>query len=149
MKPYATSSADDEMLDVPQRVEEVMAQLRSDPTVKEIWLIGSRANGSAAPESDWDLLVRSDREPAQSVRRSPDIDVLCSGPSGSTLVEGEEESLRFWFTDFEWKATSCGEATYLGRRLNNYECGVARDASEPVCVRKRQRASLLWERKSA
>jgi predicted nucleotidyltransferase len=138
-----------EILELPPDVEEVAGQLRSDPTVQEIWLIGSRASGSASPTSDWDLLVRSDRDPGVAPRRSPNVDVLWCGPSGATLVEGEEEYLKFDFSDFQWEVVNCSEAAYVGRRFKEFEYGVAHDSSEPRYVRDRQSALLLWKRTSA
>ena len=36
--------------------------LRAYPAIREVWLIGSRANNCARPESDWDFLVFCDDE---------------------------------------------------------------------------------------
>lgn len=134
-------------MEFPREVEEVMTHLISDSTVDEIWLIGSRADGSGSQTSDWDFLVRSTREPRSVPRRSPNIDILWSGPSGATLVEGEDEGLTFEFSDLAWKRTSTAEASYVGRRLKDFQYGVARDATESVVVRSRQRAHLVWQRR--
>lgn len=131
---------------LPEKVKKVMTRLGADQTVHEIWLIGSRANGSAVSTSDWDLLVRSTRDPSVVSKRSAEIDVLWSGPSGTVLLEGKDETLGFMFSDFEWKESSPTEATYRGRKLKNCHDGTARDASESPFDRSRQRALLLWRR---
>jgi len=42
--------------------EYVDALIKAFPCISEIWLFGSRANGSPRPDSDWDYLVYSDDE---------------------------------------------------------------------------------------
>lgn len=34
--------------------------IKSFPCITQIWLFGSRANGTARPDSDWDHLIRAD-----------------------------------------------------------------------------------------
>jgi predicted nucleotidyltransferase len=46
-----------------------------------VWLIGSRAAGSASPNSDWDYLVFADRQTFDDLARNeafndPEIDLL-------------------------------------------------------------------------
>lgn len=135
-----------EVVKIPPHVEEMVSSLVSDPTVKEVWLIGSQASGSASPSSDWDLLVKSDREPSASPRRHREIDVLWCGPSGTVQVESESDYPTLRFRDFEWQVVDSTKATYLARRFNEYEYGVARDISEPVYNTRRQAALLIWRR---
>jgi predicted nucleotidyltransferase len=37
------------------------ALLTAYPSIKEVWLIGSRADGSAKPTSDWDYIILADQ----------------------------------------------------------------------------------------
>ncbi len=145
MKQTEPACAVTSSVQLPPHVEGVIGQLISDANVNQIWLIGSRANGSASATSDWDLLVLSEKEPSNCSRCCPGIDVLWCGPSGSTLVEGAYKHLTFQFSDFKWKAQN-GEATYLDRKFTDVEYGVTRDASQPVLVRSQQRALLIWQR---
>ncbi|MBN9602031.1 MAG: nucleotidyltransferase domain-containing protein [Afipia felis] len=42
---------------VPREIEGLVSLVRDTFHSSEIWLFGSRANGTARPDSDWDLLV--------------------------------------------------------------------------------------------
>jgi Nucleotidyltransferase domain len=138
-----------DVIKIPPHVEEVIAALAVDPTVNEIWLIGSQARGSASLTSDWDLLVQSEREPQRGPRRHRGIDVLWCGPSGACQVESERNYPILNFNDFEWESVDSATATYTARRYINYDPRVGRDTSEPVYDSNRQQALLLWRRESA
>lgn len=142
-------SAGDSGRQLPVHVEQVVTELISDPTVYEIWLIGSRAQGSASPTSDWDLLVRSEREPEAAPRRHREIDVLWCGPSGSVQVESECDYPTLQFSDFEWEDVGHGRAVYTARKFIEYGYGVGRDTSEPVYSTSKQPAQLIWRRHCA
>lgn len=46
---------------IPEDLARVLERFVSEfPRVTEIWVFGSRADGTASDDSDWDLLVRSD-----------------------------------------------------------------------------------------
>lgn len=90
-----------ELLDrLPAHVVDVVQQLRADADSLEVWLIGSRATSTAHATSDWDLLVRSLREPEFASRRCEGVDVLHCGPSGTILLEGQPMSMTIQFASF-------------------------------------------------
>ena len=131
---------------LPKEVEQVVNDLSSDESVNEIWLIGSQASGNATPQSDWDLLIISDREPIACSQRTDGIDVLWRGPSGRVLLEGQPDSLGFKFGDFHWSEYEIGRANYRGRKFSSVADGVARDADDPIQKFIEATAVRLWAR---
>lgn len=127
-------------LPLPDRIRQVIAELEADASVREVWLIGSQADGSATTASDWDLLVRSSQEPQCKPARYLGIDILWAGPSGQVLLEGQSEFLAFAFTDLQWNEQEDGTAQYLGRKFVEREVGVVYDTSEPVQSRSAAKA---------
>jgi predicted nucleotidyltransferase len=73
-------------LKLPAIVLRVINELKADKSVREIWLIGSRANKMATPTSDLDFLVRSNSDPEERSARCDSIDILWAGPSGTVLL---------------------------------------------------------------
>ena len=131
-------------LKLPHAALTVITELSQDPSVLEVWLIGSRANAIASESSDSDLLVFSEREPRVSPSRHPEVDVLWVGPVGNLLLEGQAECMALNFSDFKWDRSSPVAANYLGRKSLNHPIGVARDATEPAQARESLCAIRLW-----
>jgi hypothetical protein len=46
---------------------------RSYPAITEIWLIGSRANGTARSQSDWDYVVFADQTTLNAIRNNQNL----------------------------------------------------------------------------
>jgi hypothetical protein len=89
------------------------------PSIKQIWLIGSRADGSAKPSSDWDYIVMAD----QSALDALSVDSRFNDPAIDLLVVYDGDQFRKpWpdgsrekhgsLTGWNWKETSEGKATY-------------------------------------
>ena len=135
-------------MELPRTVSGVVENLKSDESITQIWLIGSQANNSASPESDWDLLVFSTRESVLSFDPKPQVDVLWKGPSGRVLLLGMPESYSLLFSDFQWKLIGPGKAMYRGRRFVDIPNEV-KDASEQPQVMLIQSAVCLWDRQGA
>lgn len=87
------------------------------PEITAIWLIGSRANGNAKHDSDWDLLVFGNADTYKNVENDDslhldEVDLLIfiddefSKPYGNPKTG----SLKKW----EWNVNSESEATYKG-----------------------------------
>jgi len=136
-------------MDIPEHVRKVVDQLTLDPSVLEVWLIGSQPSDSSTLNSDWDLLVRSTSDPTVrlGVRREG-VDVLWCGPSGTVLLEGKPTDFAVDFSDFRWREVSEGRAQYRGRRFTDLSFE-PHDSSMPVqkfvdCVGIR-----VWKKKSA
>ena len=136
------------MIQLPAFVQSVVTDLAADPNSKVVWLIGSRASGTQTPQSDWDLLLFSDREPAPTACRVEGVDVLHVGPSGKVLLEGQPASMELAFSDFQWKEVVPGVAEYTGLELVEYPAGTARDSDEPAVKRSPARGLPLWSRES-
>lgn len=131
---------------MPRHVAKIVADLASDPSVKEVWLIGSQAQESPSPNSDWDLLVCSDREPQPSPRRHEEVDILWCGPSGRLQVESEYAYPTLELSDFQWEPIKASRATYTAKKFVDYPPDRLRDISEPVYNESRQPALLIWRR---
>jgi len=69
--------------------------LQSYPDIREIWLIGSRANGTARADSDWDYLVFGNPELADRLA----ADCSIHRPSIDILVVYDEDNFRKPWTD--------------------------------------------------
>lgn len=129
---------------LPAHVARVVDELTLDPTVLEVWLIGSRPSGTATSNSDWDVLVRSTVEPIQRAARADGVDVLRCGPK-TALLEGMTENFAFAFSDFRWHETSEGIAEYCGRRF--IDVGVEpHDTSAQVQEWVKCKGIRLWKR---
>jgi predicted nucleotidyltransferase len=111
------------------------------PGIKEIWLLGSRANGTAREDSDWDLLVLGDEETLKTFRRNPSLhraDVDC-------LVATNEQFVNAWGE----KAKSGSMPAWKWERLNDFFAEYTekkwKDAVDGSgVVSRRRKAVQLW-----
>ena len=133
------------IVQLPEHVQRVIAELVVDAFVREIWLLGSQVNGTASASSDWDLLVFANREPIVREERCPDprVDVIWKGPT-QTLLEGQPEFKQIDFNNFQWAERDDGTADYVGYKFIEFEYGVVRDASISPVLRQPQRAVRIW-----
>lgn len=129
------------ILRFPENVQRVITELVADSPVYKIWLVGSQANGTASPTSDWDLLVFSNREPSIREERCSDVDVIWKGP---TQTQREGGPIQIDFTRFRWTENDDGTADYVGYKFIDFEYGVVRDASISPVLRPPQRAVCIW-----
>lgn len=82
------------------------------PQMREIWLIGSRANDQERQESDWDYVAFADSTTLEQLRadtdlNEPNIDLLVvhNGDSfESPWVHEGQQQKRGSLTDWEWRA---------------------------------------------
>ena len=87
------------------------------PTIQSVWLLGSRANGTERPDSDWDLLVFGTREILDALKHNqqfhPQIVDLLVVYNGNDFEQpwGEKQKLGS-LTEWCWKESSENEATY-------------------------------------
>ena len=128
-------------MEIPTQVEDTIAELATDLSAVEIWLIGSRVAGVLRPDSDWDLLVISPIEIVPRAARRKGIDVFWLGPSGVLKLEGSDHR----FAPIDWKSTGL-TAEYTGKSSKHHEDGVARDAEKPFYEYPRLAAIPLWKR---
>jgi len=91
----------------------------SYPAIAEVWLIGSRADGSAQHTSDWDYLVVADLITLESLSATPEF----NEPNVDLLVVYDGDNFRKPWRDgdrekhgslsgWDWKQTSEIEAHY-------------------------------------
>jgi predicted nucleotidyltransferase len=105
----------------------------SFPCIREIWLFGSRANGTAQPNSDWDLLVFTDNDGLLGLLEQdrkfemPGIDLFIVGADGHTFKQpwprgdGSRSSGSLDHSYLGWKRRklSATEARYEARKEPN------------------------------
>lgn len=101
-------------IELPPFVENVVDDLKTNASIKSIWLIGSRANNSAREDSDWDLLVFVEEELSSVNRRDSSVDVIRVDTNGKYLTDGESADHINLF-NWSWNDSGNGEATYKKR----------------------------------
>ena len=94
------------------------------PGISEVWLFGSRSNGTARPDSDWDLFAFANHEIFQKLqgdpsRRRPDIDLLVVLDGNEFRGPWDNNPKRGWLTEWEWKKLSAAEASYTTPSRNS------------------------------
>ncbi|WP_428348178.1 nucleotidyltransferase domain-containing protein [Methylonatrum kenyense] len=90
------------------------------PCVREIWIVGSRANGNARSDSDWDFLAFGEigaiEEIAEEASLHKDgVDLLLVKPDGTferPWGELKSGSLAAW----EWTPVDATRAKYVGTK---------------------------------
>ena len=106
-----------------QYIRELLAAY---PGINEVWLIGSRAEGTAKADSDWDYLVFADRQILHSLRQrkqfnSSNVDLLVVHDGNGFKKPWRDGprtkagSLVHW----EWHRRSETEATYRATKFRD------------------------------
>lgn len=101
---------------------------RRAPGLVEVWLIGSRANGSATPSSDWDFVAVGRPETLAYLREAEDLH--CSDVDFLVVTDGDSfesawgerpkaGSLKGW----NWKQTAETGAVYSQTKWHDAEDG--------------------------
>ena len=120
----------------------VARMVKCCPSVREVWLLGSRANNTARPDSDWDLLVFGDGSLITQLREASELhrdDIDCLAVVDADRFESawgkkpKGGSLSGW----EWERSPNDQATYTETKWRDAEDGAG-------WVSKRRRALLLW-----
>ena len=125
----------------------VDALLRAYPAIKEVWLIGSRANGSAKPSSDWDYLVMADC----STLRALSVHAAFNDPTVDLLVVYDGNNFRKPWPDgyrekkgslagWEWRRISGTDARYKTTKPPEDDDWVKEGAAKRVFPRSGGRA---------
>ena len=89
----------------------------------DVWLIGSRANGNARADSDWDLLVFGDKALLDALRdeepvEETDVLVVHDGNAFESPWKTRKEGVLMSgsLSGWEWQRDSETEATYSGTK---------------------------------
>ena len=115
--------------------------------IQSVWLIGSRANGTASESCDWDLIAFGSKTVLDCLRRTlelhrPDVDffVVTNGNEFENAWGGREKtgSLTHW----KWQEISEVKAEYT-------EAKWVGDVENGEVIRKRKLALCLWRRPNA
>lgn len=105
-------------LDIRNAIYEMVGVLSDD--VDSVWLLGSRANGTATEISDWDFLIFSNREGLERLkverdRRIDNIDLLVVF-DGENFIdpwpEDEESAKSGSLSVWKWRLKDSKTATY-------------------------------------
>ena len=94
------------------------------PSIREVWLYGSRANGSARPDSDWDYMAFADAETLKALRADSryrrDRIHLMIVTDGEHFEAPWMEGPRFEHGElsngWHWENRSATKARYLARK---------------------------------
>jgi len=103
------------------------------PAIEEIWLLGSRANGTARSDSDWDFLVFSSEPPKlkEKLQRMTkyhrdDVDLFVVDEDRNFVTafgKTKGGSLDGW----KWNQNSANSASYKGTKADGAEGVVCLD----------------------
>lgn len=126
---------------ISQYIEELAATY---PAITSAWLIGSRANGTAKPTSDWDILLFSDEAVVKAIAGNDrfhrkDVDLLIVKESGQFEKPWgipKSGSLARW----QWQQESPLEASYVEVKF----IPDAPDSQHGEMVEKRVRAIRVY-----
>lgn len=122
-----------------------LKELAYETGTREVWLIGSRANGTAREDSDWDLMVFSEEDPLPCPKKCDYVDILRVGPSGGVLLEGQsDEYTRQLVADFKWEVIADRQASYVGTKFIESSCEATVDYDSPRVSNTNLKAILLW-----
>jgi|SRR5450759_3665356 len=105
--------------DIQKYVQELV---RRNPAITAAWLIGSRANGTAKPTSDWDILVFADAATLQAIKDDKDlhkvfVDLLIVKENGEFEKPWGCEK-RGSLSSWHWHQTSPTGASYQSVKFN-------------------------------
>ncbi|HYU13330.1 MAG TPA: nucleotidyltransferase domain-containing protein [Stellaceae bacterium] len=114
----------------------VSALVATYPEISEVWLIGSRAEGNARTDSDWDYIVFGNQQILNSLRQrkqfnAPEVDLLVVH-DGNRFTKPWRDGTRIKagsLADWHWRRTSPTEATYRATKFRD-ETDFDRNISE-------------------
>jgi predicted nucleotidyltransferase len=128
----------------------ILSLTQAFPSIKEIWLFGSRANDTFKDSSDWDLLVFADEEVFNALQSCSSfnenyIDLLINyrgddftSPWGDPPKSG---NLKTW----EWEKITETDAVYTEAKcIDNTECSQEFNADFIYTKLTRRNAIRLW-----
>ncbi len=106
-----------------EAAEYILELVMAYPSIREVWLFGSRANGSARPESDWDYMAFADeatltalRSDSRFHRAGIDLKIVIDGTQFSAPWPGpsrsDNGSLAKVDGGLHWERLSPTQATY-------------------------------------
>lgn len=122
------------------------------PCITEIWLLGSRANGTARPDSDWDYFARADDARILNALcrdksfNDPTIDLFVGTPGADEIIhpwpdaEGQYKKLGLGSAPggIDWQVQSSTQAQYRATKF--------RDSSTFAVNIRTQSATLVYRR---
>jgi predicted nucleotidyltransferase len=124
--------------------EYVQAVASRCPSLKSVWLVGSRVDGSHSAASDWDFLAFGDPSTLECLRHATDLHrsnvdflVVTDGDQFQNAwgIKEKTGSLKLW----EWDEKSRNEAEYMGSKA-------APGANWGGVVVTRRPAKRIWPR---
>jgi predicted nucleotidyltransferase len=89
--------------------------------IESVWLVGSRANGRASEESDWDFIVFGGTELFNSLKSDEsvhreNVDFLIVEDDGDSFSRPWGRRKRGSLSSWKWTTINDHEATYIGTK---------------------------------
>ena len=117
--------------------------------IESIWLIGSRANGTDLPTSDWDIVAFSGDQllsdlSADKEIHLPEVDLLVVLSDLDTFERPWGESKSGSLSGWSWTQTGSDTATYIGTKWVPDQEEVAGGWELGEVVSSELRALLVW-----
>jgi hypothetical protein len=112
-------------------VRDFLFRLASEcPALSSVWLIGSRANGTATPSSDWDFIAIGTEQSLEYLRGAThlhrnDTDFLVVTNGDDFSAAWGETDKRGSLSEWEWKEISESHSRYTQAKRMGPEDGSA------------------------
>lgn len=122
------------------------------PSILEIWLFGSRANGEANQNSDWDFLIFTDQITFNLLKNDkefnlPNVDLLVNIDKNGNCFSpfnNKKSNLIEW----EWNLINSNEATYKSVKVREAEKITWPGEKEPTqyldIIKRTLKAIKVW-----
>ncbi len=117
--------------------EYILELVAAYPSIREVWLFGSRANGTARPESDWDYMAFADEATLAALRGDSrfhragiHLMIVFDGTQFAAPWPGPARSDNGTLADVDggwhWHRVTPTKATYWGTKWPNkrWECAI-------------------------
>lgn len=116
--------------DFPSYVSKILRKLTSEPSALSIWFIGSRANGTDRPDSDWDFILFVNDEICEKKTRHKNVDIIRVDKNGQYLLEGQKSNMVGSFNTWKWREESPILSSYTVRKTPNVPNGQTYDTQD-------------------
>ncbi len=117
--------------------------------IESIWLVGSRANGTATETSDWDFIVFGSTKILENLKddeilHRPDVDFLVVLDDGNSFERPWGRRKRGSLASWKWVKNNDSSATYVGTKWFPDQEQVAKGRDMGDWRSFKLRATRIW-----